>query len=61
MTRHTIDIESDFHKSQPFASGVKVSGSVLYTAGLTARDDAGEPIGPGNMAKQFEYIFYRLQ
>ena len=61
MTRQTIDIDSDFHKSLPFASGVKVSGSVLYTAGLTARDDVGEPVGPGDMAKQFEYIFYRLQ
>ena len=61
MTRQTIDINSDFYKSLPFASGVKVSGSMLYTAGLTARDDTGAPVGPGDMAKQFEHIFFRLQ
>ena len=61
MTRQTIDIDSDFHKSLPFATGVEVSESVFYTAGLTARDDAGEPVGLGDMAKQFEFISYRLQ
>lgn len=61
MARQTVDIDSDFYKALPFASGVKVSGSMLYTAGLTARDDAGNPVGPGDMAKQFEHIFLRLQ
>jgi enamine deaminase RidA (YjgF/YER057c/UK114 family) len=61
MTRQTIDINSDFYRSLPFASGVKVSGSMLYTSGLTARDDSGAPVGPGDMARQFEHIFFRLQ
>ena len=61
MARQSIEINSAFHESLPYASGVKVSGSVLYTAGLTARDDTGALVGPGDMAKQFEYIFYRLQ
>lgn len=61
MTRQTIDIDSDFHKALPFAPGVKVSGSTLYTSGLTARDDEGNPVGPGDMAAQFEHIFFRLQ
>ncbi len=61
MTRETIDIDSGFYKSLPFASGVKVSGSILYTSGLTSRDDSGAPVGPSDMAKQFEQIFFRLQ
>ena len=61
MTRETIDIDSGFYKSLPFASGVKVSGSILYTSGLTSRDDSGAPVDPSDMAKQFEQIFFRLQ
>lgn len=60
MTRQTIEIVSDFCKSLPFASD-KVSGSILYTASLPAWDDTGAPVGPGDMAKQFEHIFFRLQ
>ena len=61
MARQNIDINIDFYKSLPFAPGVKVSGPVLYTAGLTARDDAGAPVGSGDMNKQFEQIFFRLK
>ena len=60
MSRTTVDFASNYHKSLPYACAVKVTGSVLYTAGLTARDDAGDLVGPGDMARQFEYIFHRL-
>ncbi|NKB56479.1 MAG: RidA family protein [Alphaproteobacteria bacterium] len=61
MPRQPIDIDVESYKALPYASGVTVSGPVLYTAGFTARDDAGGVVGPGNMAKQFEQIFIRLQ
>ncbi len=61
MTRQNIDIDVESYKALPFAPAVKVSGTVLYTAGLTSRDDAGAPVGPGNMARQFEQIFFRLK
>lgn len=61
MPRQNIDIDVASYKALPFAPAVKVSGSVLYTAGLTSRDDDGAPVGPGDMAKQFEQIFFRLK
>ena len=61
MPRQNIDINVDSYKALPFAPAVKVSGSMLYTAGLTSRDDDGMPVGPGDMAKQFEQIFFRLK
>jgi enamine deaminase RidA (YjgF/YER057c/UK114 family) len=61
MPRQNIDINVDSYKALPFAPAVKVSGSMLYTAGLTSRDDDGMPVGQGDMAKQFEQIFFRLK
>lgn len=61
MARENVDIDIDFYKDLPYASGVKVSGQLLFTAGMTARDDDGALVGPGDMAKQFEQIFFRLQ
>jgi 2-iminobutanoate/2-iminopropanoate deaminase len=61
MTRRNIDIDIESYEALPYACGVQVSGSVLYTAGFTARDDAGAVVGPGDMAMQFEQIFLRLE
>jgi 2-iminobutanoate/2-iminopropanoate deaminase len=60
MARTGVDIEAKFYKELPFASAVKVSGQLLFTAGMTARDDEGEIVGAGDMAKQFEQVFLRL-
>ncbi len=60
MGRESIDIDTDFYRELPFASAVRVSGAQLHTAGLTARDDAGVLVGPGDMDRQFEQIFLRL-
>jgi len=60
MTRTGVDIDATFYKELPFASAVKVSGQLLFTAGLTARDDKGEIVGPGDMSRQFEQVFLRL-
>ncbi len=46
MAREHIDIDTAFYRELPYASGVKVSGQLLYTAGVTARDDDGVLVGP---------------
>ncbi|MFV0298194.1 MAG: RidA family protein [Hyphomicrobiaceae bacterium] len=61
MPRHTVDIDTGFHKELPYASAVRVSGELLFTAGMTARDDEGRLVAPGDMAGQFRQIFHRLQ
>lgn len=60
MARTGVDIETTFYKELPFASAVRVSGPLLFTAGMTARDDDGEIVGAGDMARQFEQVFLRL-
>jgi len=60
MPRTGVDIDTQFYKELPFASAVKVSGQLLFTAGLTARDDNGDIVGRGDMPKQFEQVFLRL-
>ncbi len=44
----------------PFGPGVVVSGRVLYTSGITARDGDGNVVGPGDMAAQIEQVFQNL-
>jgi enamine deaminase RidA (YjgF/YER057c/UK114 family) len=60
MARTGVDIDSKYYRDLPFASAVKVSGQLLFTAGITARDDNGDIVGAGDMAKQFEQVFLRL-
>ena len=60
MIRQPVDIDTSFYRGLPFASAVRVSGTQLFTAGITARDDDGVLVGPGDMRKQFEQIFLRL-
>ncbi|MGI9478826.1 MAG: RidA family protein [Hyphomicrobiaceae bacterium] len=60
MARTSVDIDSKYYRGLPFASAVRVSGHLLFTAGFTARDDNGDIVGPGDMAKQFEQVFQRL-
>lgn len=60
MSRTSIDIDTKFDRELPYASAVKVSGELLFTAGMTARDDEGKLVGARDMAAQFEQIFLRL-
>ena len=41
--------------------GERISKSILYTSGLIARDNSGEQVGLGNMAKKFNCIIFCLQ
>ena len=57
MTRRSIDVEKPFQKSLPFAQGVVVEGQLLFTSGITARDENGEVVGVGDLRRQFEQCF----
>lgn len=57
MTRRSIDVDKPFQKSLPFAQGVVVEGTLLFTSGITARDEHGDVVGPGDLRRQFEQCF----
>lgn len=60
MTRQTVDVDKPFHKALPFAQGVIVEGRMLFTAGITARDEAGAVVGVDDMRAQIETCFANL-
>lgn len=60
MPRRNIDIDKPWHSSIPFAQGVEVSGRVLFTAGITARDPDGNLVGAGDIRRQMEVCFENL-
>jgi enamine deaminase RidA (YjgF/YER057c/UK114 family) len=39
-----------------FSAAVR-AGDMLYISGMTAADEAGTLVGPGDIARQTEYIF----
>lgn len=45
--------------SLTFSPAVRV-GNLLWTSGLTASDEDGRLVGPGDIARQAEYIFEKL-
>lgn len=57
MTRRSIDVDKPFQKSLPFAQGVVVEGQLLFTSGITARDENGDVVGVGDLERQFEQCF----
>ena len=42
-----------------FSPGVRV-GNLLYISGMTAADEKGNLIGPGDIVRQTEYIFEKM-
>jgi enamine deaminase RidA (YjgF/YER057c/UK114 family) len=57
MTRRSIDVDKPFQKALPFAQGVVVEGELLFTSGITARDENGEVVGVGDLERQFGQCF----
>ena len=53
----SIDVDKPFQKALPFAQGVVVEGRLLFTSGITARDENGEVVGAGDLRKQFDQCF----
>ncbi len=60
MSRQTVDVDKPFHKNLPFAQGVVVEGRMLFTAGITARDETGQVVGLDDMRQQIETCFENL-
>jgi enamine deaminase RidA (YjgF/YER057c/UK114 family) len=42
-----------------FSPGVRV-GNLLYISGMTAADEKGNLVGPGDIVRQSEYIFEKM-
>lgn len=57
MARRLISCGKPWETSALFSLGAVVSGSLLYTAGMTARDPDGTVIGRGDMRIQIERCF----
>lgn len=60
MARQNIDGDKPWHRSIPLAQAVVVSGRILFTAGITARDPDGNLIGAGDVRRQMEVCFENL-
>jgi 2-iminobutanoate/2-iminopropanoate deaminase len=57
MARKLITCGKPWESSVSFSLGATVSGTLLYTAGMTARDPHGNVVGPGNIRVQMEQCF----
>jgi 2-iminobutanoate/2-iminopropanoate deaminase len=57
MPRTFITCNKPWEAVIPFSLGVKVSGSLVMTAGITARDANGAVVGQGDMRAQLEQCF----
>jgi len=60
MSRIVLVLGKAFEQTVPFSLGVISSGRMLFTAGITARDAAGEVVGDGDMQAQVTQCFANL-
>ncbi len=56
----TIGLKRPFEDTVLFSLGVVSSGRMLHTAGITARDESGAILHPGDMAGQVRQCFDTL-
>ncbi len=61
MASERITCGKPWEQTVLFSLGVKVSGPLLITAGVTARDPEGRVVGPGDMRTQVEQCFRNLE
>jgi enamine deaminase RidA (YjgF/YER057c/UK114 family) len=61
MSREKVTVGKPWEKSIRFGLGVKTSGKLLYTAGITARDPDGTVVGVGDMQAQIQQVFKNLR
>ncbi len=53
MTKHRIQTDSVAETKKPYSQGIKVmSGPLLFTSGVVARDPEGKMVGRGNIREQ---------
>ena len=60
MPREIVTVGKSWEASRPFSQGVIVSGRMLYTAGLVARDRAGALVGVDDIRAQTLQCFANL-
>lgn len=61
MSSERVTCNKPWEQTVLFALGVKVSGPLLFTAGVTARDPEGRVVGPGDMRAQVEQCFRNVE
>lgn len=55
--RKSVTLGRKWEDSVLFSMGIVSSGTYLHTAGITARDENGEVIAPGDMREQVSAVF----
>lgn len=60
MSRRVVEVGKPWEGSVKFSLGVVHSGQTLHTAGVTARDPAGNLVGEGDMREQTAQCFRNL-
>lgn len=57
MSRDVIDVNKPWVKDIAFSLGVASDDPLLFTAGITARDNEGKIVGAGDIRAQIEQCF----
>ena len=57
MTRELVSTGREYENKIAHSAGVVASGRFLFTSGLTARDDAGNIVGVGDIGAQTRQVF----
>ncbi|MEX2454675.1 MAG: RidA family protein [Rhodospirillaceae bacterium] len=60
MSQRRIDTGKPSDARNAHSAGVVVSGTFLFTSGITPRDDDGAVVGTGDMAAQVRQVFANL-
>ena len=60
MNRRQIHTGKPMEQRLRYAPGNVVSGPLLFTSGVTARDPDGKPVGVGDMRRQAEQVVANL-
>jgi enamine deaminase RidA (YjgF/YER057c/UK114 family) len=60
MSRSIVTVGKPWEPQKPFSQGVIVSGRLLYTAGIVARDFEGTLVGVGDVKAQTLQCFANL-
>ena len=60
MNRRQVQTGKPMEQRLRYAAGNVVSGALLFTSGITARDPDGKPVGVGDMRRQTEQVVANL-
>jgi 2-iminobutanoate/2-iminopropanoate deaminase len=61
VSRELVETGREYERKIPHSAGVIAAGRFLFTSGLTARDDAGNVVGAGDMGAQTRQVFDNLE